>query len=165
MELYKVGQIVCPPGQPDGVIFDMTDAGGVLYIRMNKPTAREKRDFKQGLSLRVAMVEGVIFLLVRMGTGQWMDAPYYSRLSDLNNLEYPAGPTDGYGIQAMLIDGATGILVGMKLIGMDHDVSLRLYEAIRIQPEIPDYYSHVNRVLSRYSTTNLLALADKPIEI
>lgn len=157
--LYKVGSPCIPPG-PDGVFFDLTDSGGMLLIRMARPTAEERRAFKQGLSIRFAVVDQIIFLLVRMGRLQWMDAPYYRWLSPhLSQIELPE---EGYGlsINAMLADGETGMLQGIKMIGLDTDTSRKLMAAAIVQPKIPDYDARLRQVMLRYSTEELLKEAD-----
>ena len=73
-------------------------------------------------------------------------------------LEEP-GPTQGYSIHVMLIDSATGILVQQRLIGLDHDLSMRLREAIINQPVIPDYEKRLQSIMAQHSTMDLVALA------
>ena len=144
---------------PDGVIFDMTDAGGVLIVRMSRPTANEKKAFKAGISLRFCIVDQIIFVLVRMGLGQWMDAPYYRALS--RSLSSVTLPMDGQGlsIHAMLIDGADGTLVAQKLISPDTTTSARLMAACISQPAIPDYDIRLARIYRQYSTQQLVDLS------
>ena len=158
LQKFEVGK---PTGffGPDGVIFDLTDAGGILIVRMSRPTANEKQAFKSGISLRFCVVDQIIFVLVRMGTGQWMDAPYYRLLS--RNLSSVALPMEGQGlaIHAMLIDGATGVLVAQKLFSPDTNTSARLLAACISQPIIPDYDSRLRRIFRRYNTRQLLAIS------
>lgn len=159
MELYEAGKRAFPPG-PDGVRFALTDGGGVLVIQMSAPTAAERRAFKRGLSIRFAVVDQIIFLLVRMGTMQWMDAPYYRGLSrHLTQVELPE-EGQGLAIHAMLVDGATGVLQAQKLIGLDTDTSRKLMAAAMVQPVIPDYDARLARVYSAYSTDDLLEEAE-----
>ena len=161
MNLYKyeVGEKIFPPG-PDGVRFDLTDGGGVLAIQFKSPTAAERRAFKSGLSIRFAVVDQIIFLLVRMGTMQWMDAPYYRKLSrNLTRVELPEEGS-GLAIHAMLVDGATGVLQAQKLIGLDTDTSRKLMTAVMVQPEIPDYDTRLSRTFEKYSTADLLEEAE-----
>ena len=42
---FQVGGKMMPPSE-EGMVFDMTDGGGILAIRMGSPTAAEKRAFK-----------------------------------------------------------------------------------------------------------------------
>lgn len=154
MYKYEVGQKILPPG-PDGVRFDVADSGGSLLIQMVRPTAAEKRAFKSGISIRLSVVDQIIFILIRMGTLNWMDAPYYRHFSQsLTRPEYPP-EGEGAAIHAMLVDGATGILVGQKLIGLDHKASESLIAAIAAQPVIPDYNTRLQRIFAEYGTDDL----------
>lgn len=160
MYQYEVGQKVTSR-VPDGVKFDMTDGGGVLGIFFSKPNANEKRSFKSGLSMQFRVVDDIIFLLVRMGTDQWMDAPYYRHLSwNLTHLERPAEGM-GIAVHAMLVDASTGVLVAQKLVGLSTEGSNALIDAIQAQPEIPNYNMRLQRVFGQYRTTDLLEGAIK----
>lgn len=158
MNLYEVGKKVISPG-PEGVTFDLTDSGAVLLIQMNRPTAREKQEFKNGLSFRFAVVDDIIFILSRMGTLPWMDSPYYRMQSaNLTHIDYPEDGT-GLSVHAMLVDCSTGILKAQKLIGLPTDLSRDLLDAIQAQPEIQDYDVRLQRAFSRYTTDALVDMA------
>ena len=160
MSVYEIGKKVMEP-RPDGVTFDMTDGGGVLVIHMANPTAAEKAAFNEGIRLRFAMVDDIIFILARMGRLQWMDAPYYRALSkNLTHLDI-ADEGQGLALHAMLADGATGVLVAQKMIGLPETFSRRLMAAIIAQPIIPDYSARLQKVMTKYSTSALLEEAKK----
>lgn len=157
MESYIVGEQVCQPCA-DTVYFDMTASGGLLVIKWNKPSAKEKRAFKDRTSFHFVVVDEVIMILCRLGTTQWMDAPYYRlRSTDELNLELPH---EGYGlgIHALLIDASTGILVAQKLFSIDTDTTRGLFYAISQQPVIMDFDERVQRIMARYKTTDLVRL-------
>lgn len=152
---------VMSPG-PGGMIFDLTDSGGVLLVRFSRPTAAEKRNFQRGISIKFAVVEDIIFILARLGTDPyWQDAPYYrGRSRNLTHIDTP-GEGQGLAIHAMLIDASTGVLVAQKLLSPDHDTSVALLQAIQKQPEIPDYDTRLDMVMAKYSTEALLEEAVK----
>ena len=145
----------------DNMIFDMTDSGGILVIRMNRPTAAEKREFNCGLSFKLAVVDDIIFILARMGTLNWMDAPYYRELS--RNLTHIIVPekSQGIAVHAMLIDGSNGILHAQKLIGLPHDMSIALIDAIKNQPIISNYANRLNHTMALYTTDQFVERAIK----
>ena len=156
MYVYEVGKRVMSPGY-DGVIFDVTDDGAVLIIRMGAPTSKEKQAFKSGLSLRYTVVDGIIFILTRMGIMQWMDAPYYVGLSrGLSHcFELPKNG-EGLAVHALLIDGDTGILVAQKMIGLTTDGSLKLIKTIEDQEIISDYDTRLQKVYAQYTTDDMV---------
>lgn len=147
---------------PDGVRLEF-DRGFMLVCTFSRPTAKEKKAFKSGVAqFGLAVANDIIFFLSRFGTMSWMDMPFSGHLYNDNRmslLEVP-GPTQGYGLHVMLIDGATGILVHQRLIGLDHDLSMRLREAIINQPEIPNYGQRLQRTMAQYTTNDLVALAN-----
>ncbi len=158
---YEVGQRVLSPCQ-DGVTFDLTDSGALLVIHMRNLTTEETQAFKQALAFRSVVHEGVIFVLVRMGSLQWMDAPYYRwRSRNLTEIELPGDSHSGLAVHAMLVEATTGVLVAQKLVGMDNATSVRILEAAREQPEIPDYNARLARIYAQYSTEELLKKATK----
>lgn len=158
---YEVGQQVLPPCQ-DGVTFDLTDDGALLVIHMRHLKAAEKQAFKRALTFHATVHEDIIFVLVRMGLLQWMDAPYYRwRSRQLTEIELPEASHFGLAVHAMLVEATTGVLVAQKLVGMDNATSVRILEAAREQPEIPDYDARLARIYSQYSINALLGEATK----
>lgn len=157
---FIVGERVMSPG-PGQVTFDMSDSGGTLAICMARPTGEERRAFKAGLSFKFAIEDQIIFLLVRMGKAQWMDAPYYRwRSPNLTQINYP-NEGEALAIHAMLIDAATGILCAQKLISPSTEFSQALMTAIAAQPEIPDYDARLNRIFATIPTSELVRRAVK----
>lgn len=156
--LFEVGKPTGFAG-PDGVIFDLTDSGGILIIRAAKPTAEEKKAFKTGISFRYCIANGIIFVLVRMGRLPWMDAPYYRWLS--KNLSRVILPSSGQGlaIHAMLIDGRNGVLVAQKLFSPDTKTSENFMAAAMVQPQIPNYDFVLAQTMARYTTDDLVELS------
>ena len=146
---------------PEGAHLEF-DGSFQLLCKFSRPTAKEKNAFKSGVpQFDLAIVDDFMFFLARFGTLNWMDAPFNIHLYPDNRgrlLEEP-GPTQGYSIHVMLIDSATGILVQQRLIGLDHDLSMRLREAIINQPVIPDYEKRLQSIMAQHSTMDLVALA------
>lgn len=131
---------------------------------MNRPTFKEKLAFKSGTpyQFNFVVVDDIIFFLSRFGTLNWMDEPFNIHLypdGRAQLLEAP-GPTQGYGLYIMLIDSSTGIIEHQRAIGLDHDLSMRLRDAIIHQPVIPDYDQRLQRIMAQYSTMDLVALAN-----
>ena len=156
MQIFEVGKQVMDPGY-DGVIFDVADDGATLVIRMCAPASKEKQAFKSGLSLRYKVVDGIIFILIRIGTMQWMDAPYYVGFSPnlTRCFELPKNG-EGLAVHALLVDGNTGILVDQKMIGLTTDGSLKLIKSIEDQEVIPDYNIRLQRIYAQYSTDDMV---------
>ena len=139
----------------DGMNFNITDSGGVLIVRMCRPSKQEINDFKTRLHLRFRVVDGIIFVLIQIGD-DWNDAPYYRKFSSgLTHLPLiPDGA--GLAVHAIMSDGDTGVIVAQKLISFSTNGSRALIKAISEQPEMPDYYDRVTRAMYMYSTADLV---------
>lgn len=156
-----------PVPTSDGVSLEFN--GIFMFVcRVNRPTDEEKRAFKSGTPYQfgLAVVDDIIFFLARFGALDWMEAPFNIHLYLDNRarlLEVP-GPTQGYGIYISLVDSSTGIIVHQRVIALEHDLSMRLRDAIINQPVIPDYDQRLQNIMARYSTEDLVALAgDCPV--
>lgn len=156
---YSVGDVVCAPS-PDGIVFDVTDSGSVLVVKLGMPTASEKAAFASGEKhFGFAVVDDIIFFLSKFGDMPWMDAPFARQFSSCTKLEMP---DKGFGLSmhAMLIDASTGILVAQKLIGLPTNLSRHLVQAIMDQPEIQNYSARLAYAMQSYSTQSLVARAE-----
>lgn len=159
MQAYTVGQQILPPGL-QGVRFQMDDSGGVLQFLFDRPTPREIREFKSGISIQFCVVDQIIFILARLGASQWMDAPYYRKLSPgLTRLDWP-NDGEGLAITCMLVDSSTGVLKALKLRSLTTRATHLLMAAIAAQPEIPDYDQRLRRVFAQYTTNDLVREAE-----
>jgi hypothetical protein len=159
MYQYEVGQAIFPPSA-DSVRFDLTDGGAVLIIAMRNLSSAEKKAFKTGVQqFKFATANNIIFFLCRFGTLSWMDAPYYKYLSRPIQIERP-GEGQGIAMHTMLVEATTGVLVAQKLIGLPHDMSVKLLDAVAKQPEIPDYTTRLSMTYQCFTTSDLLDRAE-----
>lgn len=163
----EVGQLF-EPGRTrydEGVKFEFTQSGPILLIFFDRPTEKEIEAIRAGkFQTKFYEHDNVIFMLFKFGSLNWIDAPYSVHLSppfefaeelDQDNL--------GFGLQIFLIDAATGILKVMRYIGLGHDFSIQLREAILQQKEQPfnqnAYNLKVNEIYRRYTTDQLVDYA------
>ena len=165
----SVGDKLFNPTRQDIIQFDMTASGGLLSVQFNKPSAKEKQAFKDSIQLKVAVVDGIIFILARMGTLSWMDAPFFHVLAISSDLpEIPDDQSTGLFVHCLLADSSTGVLLAQKIIGLDHDVSVKLIDAIRRQQEenlsLDEYDRKLDLIYRRYSTEDLLLLSESAKE-
>ena len=156
---YTVGTQICAPSS-GGVYLEFNGGFELRYI-FDHPTSKEKNEFRNGApQFSFAVVDDVIFFLSRFGMLNWTDSPFNVHLYPGNpalQMEIPTS-TQGIALQAMLIDADTGVLIRQRLIGIEHDLSMRLLDAIAHQPEIPDYEQRLELIMAEYTTTDLLAL-------
>lgn len=144
-----VGDKVLEPCR-DGISFGLNDSGATLYFHYVQPTAAERRAFRDSLSVRFAVADGLIFILAKIATSGWNDCPYYP---------YSVGGIpNGMGLSAhtMLVDASTGILIEQRLRGFKTEGSRKLVEAVRNQKKIDNYMDAFARTMRLYSTNRLV---------
>lgn len=165
MELksFKEGEQICAPsGEYVGLSLD--GSGLLLQVRLPKPTAKEKNNFKSGFfSSKLLVMDNIIFFLTRFGTQDWMDTPYYHNLHVKNPLPVLVPHThEGLALTVLFIDASTGILQSARLIGLSHEISMQLIKAVNSQVAIVDpavHQTHVNSIYQKYSTQDMVELA------
>lgn len=148
---------------PEGIVFDFNQGGGILRLVFDSPLDSEIKEIKKGkIELGLLEKEGIIFFLIKFGKLEWMDAPYNSALSNPFDLEELQDEKAGYAVQIVLIDGMTGIVHALKLIGLPYAMSVKFKQLVEQQRQSPirDYDGALNVIYSRYSTMDLLKGAD-----
>ena len=140
----------------EGTKFEFDDSGAVLFYLYDKPTAEEVKNFSEGQTqFRVFVSNGIIFFLSRFGTLPWSDSPYNVRLSkNLTNIEN-IEQGQGFGLLCILVDASDGTIKHLRYIGLQTDFSKALKEAIKLQPDIPDYDSILASLYRTYSTQEM----------
>lgn len=166
--MLEVGKPYMPiVGRPEGVFFDLDEAGYTLIYNFDKPTEAEisAASADQPFEIRYAVLSGAIWILTKCGSLNWTDAPFNPHLS-LNYAD-PLEPTPGTGTSLTFImtDATDGIIKHLRLIGLGTDFSAALREeVIRIHSAPFDreaYDSGLASVYAKYSTKVLVRMADK----
>jgi hypothetical protein len=165
-EKFEVGQLYKPGTTKygEGTKFDFTEAGAVLELYFNKPTGDEIQDVTRGrFEIGFYERENIVFMLFRFGGWQWMDAPYTVHLSQPFTFEEPK-PGTGYGLSIFLIDAATGILKGMRYVGLSTDFSRMFKDAVERQKTMTFdkslYEYEIKQTYDTFDTKNLVNRAD-----
>ncbi len=159
-QLYKSGIT----NYAEGTKFDFQQSGAALELYFSKPTNDEIQDIKRG-RFEIGFYEcgNIIFLLFKFGGWQWMDAPYTVHLSMPFTFEDPE-PGTGYSLNVSLIDAATGILRGIRYVGLSTDFSQKFKDAVNRQKlktfNLSLYNSEIQQVYGNYSTQDLVKRAD-----
>lgn len=161
IQKFEVGSRVCEPS-PDMVVFELTDSGATLALKMGRPTAKEKREVKSGVAqFKFVVVNDILFFLCRFGTLEWMDAPFSIGLSGTSNLPH-ADEGLGLALYIMLIDASTGILNFQKLVGLQTEFTNNLISAMMKLPAIVEkraYAQALESIYNKYSTMSLVEMA------
>lgn len=166
MREFKVGELYKPgiTQYMQGTRFDFLQSGAILELYFHRPTGDEIQDVTRG-KFEIGFYErgSVIFVLFRFGGWQWMDAPYSVHLSQPFTFEELKEGT-GYGLTVFLIDSATGILRGIRYVGLPTDFSRKFREAVERQKTKPfdkaTYDAEIEQVYRSYSPADLAKYAD-----
>ena len=125
MEMLKVGTPYNRvSNRGEGVFFDIRYPTIELIYNMKKPTEREIEQVQSNkpFEIRVCEIEDVIIVTSKLGSLQWMDAPYNPNLGDcrLDELE---SDTQGYGLYFLLTDSPSGIIKHIRMVGLSNNFS------------------------------------------
>jgi hypothetical protein len=144
---------------PEGIILDFNQGGGFLRIVFDSPLDNEIKEIKEG-KIKLGLLEeaGIIFFFIKCGELPWMDTPYNVEFSQPFELEELTDEKKGYPFQIVLVDGMTGIVRALNLIGLPHEMSKHLKEMIEKQRAAPikNYDIVLHRIYSKYETEALL---------
>lgn len=165
---FEVGQLF-EPGRTrydEGIKFEFTQSGPILLIFFDRPTDKEVESIRVGkLEIGFYDTESSIFILAKFEGMKWIDAPYNVHLSKPFEFAKELEEQDniGFGLQIFLVDTVTGILKVMRYVGLGHEFSIRLRDAILKQKEVPFddgiYNFKLNEIYKRYSTDQFVDYA------
>lgn len=169
MEIYsyhkgqKVANFV---GRGDITQFDLADDGADLLVFFNNPNENEIEQFSSGTNFEIRFTElyNIIMITVKIGTLNWMDAPYTPHLS--KNLTKLMTPREGEGLalRIMLIDSSNGEIKIIRLVTLSERFTRNLFRVVKEQKEKPfdkaEYDVRINRIYSAYSTKKIAGMCN-----
>lgn len=152
----------------DGFVLEY-DAGFILYAMLNGVSSEEKKQFETSMPLAVTIttIADISFFGFRFGNLPWADCPFspalYSGVG--RNISFPElGEADGIALMVLLVDSSSGELLHSRVVGLGHDFSKKVLGWAKIAIEKPmsikEYQDRMNRVYQKYSTEQLVAMAD-----
>jgi hypothetical protein len=137
-ELYKEGVTSYPN---DGCVFDFTKTGCILTIFMKSPNETEINDIRTGaVKAAIFTYENVIMLLFKFGSQPWYDAPFTVHKTSpgtFSSEEKEFEPGVGFSLMVILVDGDTGRIAVLRLIGATTAFSNELIRAAKEQLAMP----------------------------
>jgi hypothetical protein len=148
---------------PEGRVFNFNKGGGTLKIIFDSPLDYEIGEINQGkIEIGLLEKEGIIFFFIKFGELPWMEALYHVDLSESFDLMELTDENKDYALQIVLIDGMTGIVNALKLIGPPYTMSKRFKELVEKQRKthIQDFDTVLNKIYSKYDTDALVEEAE-----
>jgi hypothetical protein len=143
--------------------FDFDNSGALLFLFLSHPTDEEILAIRKGdYGFAVCELSGVMFFLSKFGGLKWMDAPYSPHLSKSVTFQTVTDGT-GYSLNVLLVDAATGVLRGMRLIGLPTKFSRQLRasidQSLQQSFDATSYDSAIAAVYNKHSTDEMVPLA------
>lgn len=170
MRELKLGSPYTPvAGKPEGVFFEASSSGFELIYNYARPTAKEIQQMQSGEAFQIAYAEvgGAIWILSKVGSLEWSDAPFHPALSSgWQDVPLPEGPEEGTALTVMLTDAASGgTIKSLRAIGLGHDFSVSLILAMSELSKKPfdraSYFAGLDRTMAAYTTKQLVDRAEK----
>lgn len=150
---------------PEVPIFEFEQAGGVLYVFYKTPKDKEVEAFRSGdVKLGILYKEGIIFLLFKFGSANWLDVPYCWHLSEPYTFQ-PLEKGMGYGMTMIFSDANTGIVKVIRQIGWPNRMSKIFRGHVEDQQQDKDFYRveyerKLQNIYNNYSTDDMVKMAD-----
>lgn len=158
-------------GAPDDIHCHITDAGLHIRIRMFNPTEDEllQLSSKANIQFKLLKMRGIIFILVKFGSLQWMEAPYNANLAR-NLSRLPSfGDSTGFYTSIEVYDTSSGKLCLQRNVFLPTEMSKQLVSYMEEQLKEPISIDkmgiQLNEIYRTYSTKELLKFASKPYYI
>lgn len=166
MVSYSVGQIVENfIGHEECTKFDMDDSGATLYVFFQKPDQKEIEQFKAGnnFEIRFTELQNIIFITVKIGSLNWMDAPYSTHLSpNLTSFHFP-NEGQGLGLTVMLIDACSGEIKAIRFMGLSEKFTAKLFGVMmedKVKPfNESEYRNNIRKVFAKYNTNQIVRMS------
>lgn len=166
MKNYKIGQVVNEfRYHQEGAYFDISDDGATMLIFFKNPTTNEIEQFKAGKGFEIRFIElyGIIMVTTKIGSLNWMDAPYSPHLSqNLTKFQLP-NDGQGLGLTLVLVDAASGEIKHMRLLGLSERFTRQMFGAVmenmKKKFNRAEYDQALNRIFSSYQTNQIVKLS------
>jgi hypothetical protein len=147
----------------EGVYFAIDTSGFIMTVKFNSPTTKERDEFKseKPFSIKLLEISGIIIVLVKFGSLNWMDAPFSPWLGNkaifLGHI--PEGA--GYGLTIMLIDSKSGEILSLRLIGLNQRLSEEFRKMVYSAPKLTreEYDKAVSNVF-KHTTNQLVKMSN-----
>ncbi len=146
----------------DCTVFEVDEAGLNIFYYYDSPTAEEMQAFESSVpgEIRMARIDGVLFMFCKLGTFRWVEMPYAIQLSKLTNLPHPE-EGQGYNLTIVLIDRGTSIIKKIRTVGLDTKFSEAFKtEVSKDMADVlfePTYRMRVREIQEAYPTWALVA--------
>lgn len=166
MITYQVGVKYPELVGPEGPLFDLSDAGGIVAIKFDRPTKKEINQFKTGkYKFKFALHNDVVWALFKAGSLNWIDMPYHAKLSlQLSHFDEPEDG-EGLGINVIFLDASNGLVHAIRLVSLTTEQTRWLREQVLRQKaednfDAMGYHMKISATMAMMDTKDLLEIAE-----
>lgn len=171
MFVYEVGKCYDAAIRDEGTLFDLADDGAFLNVYFNKPDKKEIEQFgaENPFEFRFVTLQNIMMCVFRIGSLNWMDAPYNPNFSP--NLTKFTLPNEGEGLSLVLslFDCSNGELMKLRQISFNTDFTKKFFAEVmelKMKPlSKAEYLAAINTIYSRYTTKELQKLSSAKFKI
>ena len=162
MNVLQVGEKIASFVGVEGIFAQIDNQGLTIYASLIDPTNKEIRDFKANSEFKIksGVLNGVVFLTIKPGSQPWSDT-YLGQVSDDVSFE-PVEEGAGLALTLVLIDGRSGEVKSIRLIGLKHRFSMELENQIQDAGELELSHNEIigraTSVQNKYTTNELVKL-------
>lgn len=155
--------------QQDGYILEYGENGFTLYCMLPNVSADERKQFSENkpIEVRYSIIADICFFCFKFGDMPWADCPFSPAIyKDAGRVvHFPMlHENEGYSLTVLLIDSATGELLYIRLIGMEHEFSAKWTEWAASVANVPmsreEYSGRVDEIYKSYTTQEVVLQAE-----
>lgn len=169
MPMYQVGSLYNPNRTtwPEAGEYNYRENTHELRMFFTKLTSQDIAAVRSGPARFGLFIEGeIIFFLYEFGSAfPLSDAPYTIHMVPQEDRTLPPLPNtleggQGVALNILLMHSETGRIAAVRLIGLGHELSVALLDAIHKQAEMPfsqaTYDRHLAKIYERYPNPQAL---------
>lgn len=147
------------------VQFDIDNVGATMLVFFNQPTQKEIEQFNTDKSFEIRFVEleDVIMVVAKIGSLNWVDAPYNVHLSqNLSEFTLPDKDT-GLALTLILVDAYSGEIKSIRFMGLSTNFTKKLLNATIEQKSKSfnetEYDKNIASIYAKYTTDQLVKMS------
>lgn len=166
MQYYSVGQAIPKfVNHEEGVLFDISEDGSSMIVFFDNPTEHESAQFSDGnpFEMRFISIYNIIMITSKIGSLNWMDAPYSPHLSQ--NLAALTLPKDNHGLSLVLylVNSRNGKIISMRLLGLSTRFTKEFFNCVSEEKkkefDLAEYKTNLYKIYRSYSTKELVKMS------
>lgn len=164
MEMLSVGQVhESFIGMPEGMSTTLTESGIQVLITFVNPVEEEKEFIRTGeTQIKLLTKNNVPFMFYKFGDLDWFESPIYIDEEQLENILDMKDDTVGYGMYIILADPVTGIIHGLRAVGIGHQFSKEYNSMLLRAPMLTkeEYINTVHKIQNTYRVKELVKMSN-----